>query len=130
MSESMSEKYASPPGPVDFAGAKKSVRDQSLVDTLEAFYKANAPPPETFSWPQEEQALTEKKIAYLKELDALHQELLPVLQEELEFQQSNRTSADTTITEMKANYPVIHEEIEDELERREWFKDTGIGANK
>jgi hypothetical protein len=29
---------------------------------------------------------------------------------------------------MRVNYPLIHEEIEDELERREWFKDTGISS--
>jgi hypothetical protein len=60
----------------------------------------------------------------------MHQELLPVLEAELAFQKNNRTTSDTTVFDMKVNYPVIHEEIEDEIERREWFKDTGIGSNK
>jgi hypothetical protein len=128
--DSTFEKYKAPPGPVDFSAAKASIRDKELVDGLEAFYKANKPPPETHEFPEEELKGTEEKIAYLTELDALHKEFLPVLEKEIEFQMNNRTSEDTTMVDMQMNYPLIHEEIEDELERREWFKDTGIGSSK
>lgn len=128
--DSTFEKYKSPPGPIDFSAAKKSVRDKELVDSLEAFYKANKPPAETYEFPEEDLKGTEEKIAYLTELDALHKEFLPVLEKEIEFQMNNRTSKDTTMVDMQMNYPLIHEEIEDELERREWFKDTGIGSSK
>jgi len=130
MSESMFEKYQKPPPPIEFGAAKKKVRDTELVDTLEAFYKSNKPPPETYALTEEEKTDMEQKIAYLKELDAVHKEFLPILEKEIDFQQKNRTTEDTTIFDMKLNYPLLHEEIEDELERREWFKDTGIGANK
>ena len=130
MSESTFEKYQAPPAPVDFASAKKAVRDQELVDALESFYKVSQPPPETYEVPAAELAEADVKIAFLKEVDALNKEFLPVLEEEINFQKNNRTSKETTIFDMKLNYPLIHEEVEDELERREWFKDTGIGGNK
>jgi hypothetical protein len=130
MSEATFEKYQAPPAPLDFAAAKRKVRDQELVDALEAFYKSSQPPAETFQIPDGELEEAEINIAFLKELDALNKELMPVLQEEVDFQKKNRTTKDTTIFDMKVNYPLIHEEVEDELERREWFKDTGIGANK
>jgi len=130
MSESMATKYSSPPPPIDFGAAKKRVRDVEVIDSLEAFYKANTPPAETYELSSEEAAKMEQKLAYLKELDAVHKEFLPILEKEIAFQESNRTSEDTTIFDLKLNYPLIHEEIEDELERREWFKDTGIGSNK
>ena len=47
-----------------------------------------------------------------------------MIQNEIEFSKNNRTTTETTVFDMKLNYPLIHEEIEDELERREWFKDT------
>ena len=77
---------------------------------------------------EDERIQTEENIAFLKELDAYHKEYKPVLQEEIDFQKNNRTSTETTIFDMQCNYPLIHEEIEDELERREWFKDTGLGG--
>lgn len=131
MSDSMAEKYKAPPGPVDFASAKKTVRDKELVSMLEAFYKGNKPPPEVHVMPEEERIKSKENIAYLKELDAVHKEFIPVLENEIAFVQSNRTTKDTTLFDMKVNYPLIHEEIEDELERREWFKDTGYdGGSK
>jgi hypothetical protein len=130
MTETHFEKYQKPPPPVDFASAKKKVRDQELVEMLEKFYTSNTPPAEVHSLTPEELEDMEHKLAYARDLDALNKELLPVLEVELEFQVANRTTMETTIHDMKLNYPMIHEEIEDELERREWFKDTGIGGNK
>jgi hypothetical protein len=128
--DATAEKYKSPPAAVDFSGAKTSIRDKELVDTLEAFYKSSTPPAEAHGFPEEELQSTEQKIAYLTELDALNKEFLPVLEKEIEFQKNNRTSKDTTMVDMQMNYPLIHEEIENELESREWFKDTGIGSSK
>lgn len=129
MSDSMYEKYQSPPAPIDFGATKKTVRDKELVDMLESFYKSSTPPAETYSMPAEETAKSEETVAYLKELDAVNKELLPVLEKEIAFYETTRTSADTTLFDMKLNYPLIHEEVEDELERREWFKDIGLGSS-
>lgn len=130
MSDGMYEKYNKAPPPVNFSEQKKAVRDKALVDTLEAFYKSNTPPAEIHEWSQEDKEKTDAQIAYLKELDSLHKELIPVLQEEIDFQKNNRTSKETTMFDMKVNYPLIHEEIEDELEKRQWFKDTGFDSSK
>lgn len=130
MADSAAETYQKAPGPIDFAATKSKVRDQELVSMLEAFYKSNQPPPETHEWPAAEQEQMEYHLQFLKELDAFHKEALPVLEKELEFQQANRTTAETTMFDMKVNYPNIHEEIEDEIERREWFKDTQFDKSK
>jgi hypothetical protein len=124
MSESEHEKYQKPPAAVDFTAAKKTVRDKELVNLLESFYKANEPPPDIHVMPVEEKTKSEENIAYLKELDSFHKAFIPVIEKEIDFQMNNRTTADTTLFDMQVNYPLIHEEIEDELERREWFKDT------
>lgn len=129
MADSMAEKYTTDPTPIDFASAKKSVRDTELVSMLESFYTSNSPAPETYEMSAEEKTKSDETIAYLTELDAANKELLPVLEKEIDFFTTTRTTKDTTVFDMKVNYPLIHEEIEDELENREWFKDTGIGSS-
>lgn len=124
----MAEKYKEAPAPIDFNKAKQSVRDKDLIASLESFYKTSQPPPETYEMPASEIQDSVETIAYLKELDALNKEMLPIVEKEIEFYEHARTTSETTVFEMRVNYPLIHEEIEDELERREWFKDTGIGA--
>lgn len=126
--ESMAEKYQEPPAPIDFSKSKASVRDKDLIASLESFYKTSQPPPETYEMPASEIQDSVETIAYLKELDTLNKEFLPLVESEIEFYEAARTTAETTVLDMRMNYPLIHEEIEDELERREWFKDTGIGA--
>ena len=126
--EAMAEKYKEPPASIDFNKSKQSVRDKDLISSLESFYKATQPPPETYEMPASEVQDSVETIAYLKELDTLNKEFLPIVEGEIEFYESARTTADTTVFDMRVNYPLIHEEIEDELERREWFKDTGISA--
>ena len=130
MADSAAETYKTAPGPIDFGATKSKVRDQELVNMLESFYKANQPPAETHEWPAEDKKQMDHHIEFLKELDAFHKEALPVLEKELEFQKSNRTTTETTMFDMKVNYPAIHEEIEDEIERREWFKDTAFDKSK
>jgi len=124
----MADKYNKPPAAVDFAGAKKSIRDQDLVDTLEAFYKSASPPAEVFT---AEEGVAEERAKYLdmfKESEAFDQELKEGVKAELDFMKANRTTKDTTIHDFKMNYPAIHEQIEDEIENREWFKDVGLQA--
>ena len=130
MADSAAETYKTAPGPIDFAATKSKVRDQELVSMLENFYKSNQPPAETHEWAAEEQEQMDYHLQFLKELDAFNKEALPVLEKELEFQKSNRTTSETTMFDMKVNYPAIHEEIEDEIERREWFKDTPFDKSK
>jgi hypothetical protein len=124
----MFETYKAPPTPIDFNKAKTSVRDKELVLMLENFYKSSQPPAETYVMPESEKKDAADTLTYLKELDEMNEEFLPVLEKEIEFYETTRTTKDTTVFDMRVNYPLIHEEIEDELERREWFKDTGIGA--
>lgn len=119
----MAEKYNSPPAPVDFAGAKSSIRDTELVESLEAFYKTASPPPEVYEKPEGADEERAKNLELFKESEAFDKELKEGVKAELDFMKTNRTTKDTTIFDFKINYPAIHEEIEDEIERREWFKD-------
>lgn len=124
MADSTAEKYSKPPTPIEFN--KVNVRDKELVQTLQAFYQSNQPPPETHSMPEQEKAEQEETLTYLKEVDEINKELLPVIEQEIDFYSTTRTTRDTTLVEMFENYPLIHEEIEDEIEQREFFKDIGL----
>lgn len=122
----MSEKYNKPPAPVDFASAKASIRDQELIASLEAFYKTASPPPEVYEAPEGVEEERAQVLEMFKESEAFDQELKEGVKAELEFMKANRTTLDTTIHDFKMNYPAIHEDIEDEIENREWFKDVGM----
>jgi len=45
-------------------------------------------------------------------------------QEEIIFLRKNKTTREMSTSDMKEIYPDIAEEVEDEIEKREWFKDT------
>ncbi|KAG7361827.1 ATP synthase D chain, mitochondrial ATP5H [Nitzschia inconspicua] len=128
--EAQAEKYKAAPGPIDFASAKKAVRDKELVEFMETFYKSAKVPAETYEWDKDDKEFKLAHFEQVKEQAAVYAELKEDTLKEIEFLKSTRTSADTTIHELMCNNPTIHEEIEDELERREWFKDVGIGAGK
>lgn len=130
MTETMYEKYHKPPPPVDFAPAKKTIRDKVLVEALESFYKSYQPPPEIHQMPETEKDSQVETLEMLKEADAMHKELIPVLEAEIDFLQKSRVTVDTTVFDLEQNYPLIHEEIEDELDQRDWFKDTEFEPKK
>ncbi|KAL9184405.1 hypothetical protein ACHAXT_002491, partial [Thalassiosira profunda] len=122
--EAMAEKYSAPPAPIDFASAKKGVRDVALVDALEAMYKGSSPPPQTYEWSAEDQAKKADLIEDAKGSMAFTAEMIDDTQKEILFLRKNKTSRDMSTNDMKEVYPDIAEEVEDEIERREWFKDT------
>lgn len=122
--DAMAEKYSAPPAPIDFAAAKKSVRDTALVDALESLYKSSSPPPETYVWSEEDQANKAQLIDDAKAGLAFTEEMIEDTQKEIEFLSVNRTTRDISTNEMKEVYPDIAEEVETEIENREWFKDT------
>lgn len=122
--EAMAEKYKSEPAPIDFAAAKKEVRDKDLVAALEKMYTSSSPPPETYEWSAEDMADKKLQIEEAKGRQAFIQETIEETAREIAFMKANRTTRDTSATELKENYPEIAEEIETELENREWFKDT------
>mmetsp|Transcript_15613 Transcript_15613/g.39278 ORF Transcript_15613/g.39278 Transcript_15613/m.39278 type:complete len:174 (+) Transcript_15613:88-609(+) len=121
--DSQAEKYAAPPGPVDFASAKEAVRDKELVEFMEAFYKSAEIPPETHEWDKEEKDFKLAHFEQVKEQATVYAELKEDTLKEIEFLKSTKTTEETTIHDLMCNNPTIHEEIEDEIERREWFKD-------
>lgn len=126
--DAQAEKYKAAPAAVDFASAKSSVRDKEMVDMLESFYKSASPPPEVYEWDAEEKDMKTKYFEQVKEQASVYAELKEDLQKEIEFQKSTKTTADTTVYDLMCNNPTIHEEIEDEIEAREWFKDIGLNA--
>ena len=126
--DAQAETYKDPPTPVDFSAAKSSVRDKELIDTLEQFYKSAKVPAETFEWDAADKQAKEAHFATVKEQAAFYAELKEDLIREIQFQKSTRTTEKTTVYDLMCNNPTIHEEIEDEIERREWFKDIGLNA--
>jgi len=122
--DTMAAKYSSAPAPIDFASAKASVRDAALVESLEKMYASSAPPAETYAWSSEDQAKKAQLIEDAKAGLAFTQEMIEDTQNEIAFLRVNKTSRDTSTNDMKEVYPDIAEEIETEIENREWFKDT------
>jgi len=126
--DAQAEKYKSKPAAMDFKSAKEAVRDKELVGMIESFYTSAEIPPEVHVWDKEDH---DNKLAHfeqVKEQAAVYAELKEDLLKEVEFQKSTKTTADTTVYDLMCNNPTIHEEIEDEIERRQWFKDIGMGS--
>ena len=126
--EAMAEKYQRYPDAIDFKATKDTVRDKELVEMIEQFYKAAELPPETHVWDQEDHDYKLAHFEQVKEQAAVYAEIKEDLMKEIEFQKANKTTADTTIYDLMCNNPTIHEEIENEIENRQWFKDIGFGT--
>mmetsp|Transcript_40332 Transcript_40332/g.66049 ORF Transcript_40332/g.66049 Transcript_40332/m.66049 type:complete len:138 (-) Transcript_40332:224-637(-) len=122
--DTMSQKYSAPPAPIDFAVAKKSVRDVALVDALEKMYTSSSPAAETYDWSADDQTKKAELIEEAKAGLAFTQEMIEDTEKEIAFLRVNRTTRDVSTNDMKEVYPDIAEEVETEIENREWFKDT------
>ena len=122
--DAMAEKYAAPPSAIDFATAKTSVRDVALVDALEKMYKSSSPAPITYEWSSDDQAAKNQLIADAKEELAFTQEMIEDTTKEIAFLRLNKTTRDVSVSDMKEVYPDIAEEVEKEIEDREWFTDV------
>ena len=122
--EAQAEKYNAPPASIDFAKAKSAVRDTALVDALEAMYKSNKPPVESYEWSADDQADKAKQIEDAKGRLAFTQDMIEDTEKELVFMRQNRLNREMSVGDMKELYPDIAEEVETEIENREWFKDT------
>mmetsp|Transcript_6391 Transcript_6391/g.8092 ORF Transcript_6391/g.8092 Transcript_6391/m.8092 type:complete len:123 (+) Transcript_6391:361-729(+) len=120
----MAEKYSAPPTPIDFASAKSSVRDKTLIDNLEAFYTSSSPDAEVYEWSADEKAAKLEQIEEAKGRLAFTQEMIEETDAELDFMKTNRVGRDTSVSDMKEAYPDVAEETEKELEERKWFKDA------
>lgn len=126
--DALADKFKSAPAPVDFSSAKKNIRDQELVGMLESFYTSAKVPAETHEWDKADQDFKMAHFEQVKEQAAFYEDLKQDLLKEIEFQKATRTTEDTTVFDLMCNNPTIHEEIEDEIEKREWFKDIGLNA--
>ena len=122
--DAMADKYSAPPTPIDFATAKGKVRDVALVEALEKMYASSSPPAETFEWSADDKAKKAQLIEDAKASLAFTQEMIEDTQKEIAFLRVNKTTRDTSTNDMKMIYPDIAEEVENEIENREWFKDT------
>ena len=122
--EAMAAKYSAPPAAIDFESTKTLVRDKQLVEALENFYKSARPPPKIYEWSAEEKADTLKQIEEARSREAFTAELIEDTELEIAFLTENRTTRDTDYAMIAEAYPDIAEEVEDEIDNREWFKDT------
>jgi len=121
--EAMASKYAAPPPPIDFGATKKVVRDKAIVDSLEKFYSSAKPPPKTYEWSAEDKAFAQQQIDEAKSREAFTAELIEDAEKEIAFLKANRTNREMSYTEMAEAYPDLADEVEEELDNREWFKD-------
>merc|ERR1719162_218955 len=99
-------------------------RDQSLVSNLENFYESASIPAEVVEWSEDDKALRLKQIEEAKgEMQQVHK-FIEETEAEIEHLKVNRTTRDSTAGEMMKAYPEIAKEIDGEIDRREWFKET------
>jgi len=122
--DSMAEKYSGPPAPIDFAAVKEKVRAKDLVESLEKFYATAQPPAETFAWSDADKA---EKLNLIEEAKADREKVVSDMtyyKDRLAVLKTNRTTRDTTATQLREIYPDIAKEIDEEIEKREWFKDV------
>ena len=120
----MAEKYAAPPSPIDFKPYETSVRDTTLVANFKSFYASTKPAPETYEWSAEDKEASLQSIEDAKGREAFTMEMIEDTELELEFAKANRTTRETSSTDIKEAYPDIAAETEKEIEERKWFKDT------
>jgi len=120
----MAEKYAAAPTPVDFSAHKAQIRDQTIVSNLEAMYKSASVPPEVHTWSEEDKAMRQGQIDEARATVEQTLQDITDTEEEIAFLKANRTTRETSVGDLKKVYPDVAEEIEGEIERREWFKDT------
>jgi ATP synthase D chain, mitochondrial (ATP5H) len=130
VADAQAEKYRAAPTPIDFGATKQAVRDKDLVTFMEDFYKTSTIPPETHEWAADDKAHKLSHYEQVKEQAKVYSELKEDTMKEIEFLKTTRTTDDTTVYDLMCNNPTVHEEIEDEIERREWFKDIGLGGAK
>jgi hypothetical protein len=116
------------PDAIDFKTAKSSVRDKELIDVLETFYKSAKVPAEVHEWNKEDEEFKLAHFEQVKEQAVFYADLKEDLQKEIEFLKATKTTEDTTVYDLMCNNPTIHEEIENEIENREWFKDIGLNT--
>eukprot|EP00542_Grammatophora_oceanica_P016526 CAMPEP_0194026028 /NCGR_PEP_ID=MMETSP0009_2-20130614/347_1 /TAXON_ID=210454 /ORGANISM="Grammatophora oceanica, Strain CCMP 410" /LENGTH=181 /DNA_ID=CAMNT_0038664507 /DNA_START=27 /DNA_END=572 /DNA_ORIENTATION=+ len=121
--EAMEKKYAAPPTPIDFAGAKEAARDKELISSLESMYSSAKPAPETFAWDPADKAEKEQQVVEAESRMAMNQEMIEDTEKEIEFMKANRTTLDTNALHLGEAYPDIDDEIHEEMKNREWFKD-------
>jgi hypothetical protein len=122
--EHMAETYTALPEPVDFTTAKSTLRNVELLESLESFYRNTQPPVVSHEWPEEDKADKLKQIEDAKDFTLLTHELIDNAERELAFLKANRITRETTAYELGIVHPDIKDEVEDELDRREWFKDV------
>jgi len=122
--DTMADKYSAAPSPIDFATAKKSIRDKALVDGLEQFAKSFTPPAQTYEWSEDDKASKLQLIEDAKAGEDFTKEMIEDTQKEIAFMRTHRTTRAVSTSDMKEIYPDIAEEVETEIENREWFKDT------
>lgn len=121
--EAMAAKYSAPPAAIDFDSTKKLVRDKQLVEALEKFYKSAKLPPKTYEWSAEEKTDKLKQIEEARSREAFTAELIEDTELEIAFLTENRTTRDTDYNMMAEAYPDLADEVENEIDNREWFKD-------
>lgn len=122
--DAMAEEYSAPPSNIDFASAKSKIRSKDLVENLEKFYSKAELSPETYVWSAENQAEKDKIYeSAVAQNEALNKDI-EYYKEYLEKLKANRTTRDTTLSDIKSMYPEIAAQVEKEVDNREWFKDV------
>jgi tRNA A37 threonylcarbamoyladenosine synthetase subunit TsaC/SUA5/YrdC len=77
----------------------------------------------TYEWSAEDKASSLQQIEEAKSREAFTAELIEDTEKEIAYLKANRTTREMSFTEMAEAYPDLADQVEAELDNREWFKD-------
>eukprot|EP00942_MAST-04A_sp_MAST-4A-sp1_P009560 g9560.t1 len=103
---------------IDFAGYRKDISAPGIVDEFEVQIKLSESTVADMNAKMDQiladaSTMREESVSRLAELESMIAEA-----------EANKTTRDTTIDEVLARYPHIAEEIDDEIENHQWWKDV------
>ncbi|GAB9465016.1 hypothetical protein Gpo141_00002436 [Globisporangium polare] len=120
--------YLKEPEAIDFDYYRSIIKNKDLVNALEENYKnivfPTITPAELETSEVNEKATVEALFADLNEKVNDSKNRIVELQELIGLMEETRTTLDTTMDEITAMYPEVHEEIDDEIANYDWEKDT------
>ncbi|TYZ63442.1 hypothetical protein PybrP1_007301 [[Pythium] brassicae (nom. inval.)] len=120
--------YLKEPEPIDFDYYRSIIKNKDLVNVLEENYKNIAfptiTPEELESAEVNEKATVDELFAQLNVKVEDSKNRIVELKELVGLMEETRTTLGTTMDEITAMYPEVHEEIDDEIASYDWEKDT------
>lgn len=116
--------YGAEPAPIDFTYYKSKL-DPSIVATFEESYAAlKFPTKATVPPDPADAAHTNDQLAAADALIKESEDRIAELQKTIAMMEEKKTGPTTTIADVFAQYPELEAEVDEEIDKHEWYKDA------